>query len=72
MTDDESISGNEIISLDAPRHNRDRDGVESLRDTDAEQGDEAELDDLFVLDEREARDSATDLDGDPSDEPHLD
>jgi len=72
MTDDESISGNEIISLDAPRHNRDRDGVESLRDTDAEQGDEAELDDLFDLDEREARDSATDLDGDPSDEPHLD
>ena len=72
MTDHESISGDEIISLDAPRHNRDRDGVESLRDTDAEQGDEAELDDLFVLDEREARDSATDLDGDPSDEPHLD
>jgi len=72
MSENESISGDEIISLDAPRHNRDRDGVDSLRDTDAEQGDEAELDDLFDLDEREARDTATHLDGDPSDEPHLD
>ncbi len=72
MTDHESISGDEIISLDAPRHNRDRDGVDSLRDTDAEQGDESELDDLFDLDEREARETATDLDGDPSDEPQLD
>ena len=72
MTENEWISGEEIISLDAPRHNRDRDGVDSLRDTDAEQGDESEIDDLFDLDQREARDSATDLDGDPRDEPNLD
>ena len=72
MSENESISGDEIISLDAPRHNRDRDGVDSLRDTDAEQGDESEIDDLFDLDQREARDSATDLDGDPRDEPNLD
>ncbi len=72
MTENESIGGDEIISLDAPRHNRDRDGVDSLRDTDAEQGDESEIDDLFDLDEREARETATDLDGEPRDEPNLD
>jgi len=72
MTENESIGRDDIISLDAPRGNRDRDGVESLRDTDAEQGDESELDDLFDLDEREARDSATDLDGEARDEPRLD
>lgn len=72
MTENDSIGGDDIISLDAPRGNRDRDGVDSLRDTDAEQGDESELDDLFDLDEREARDSATDLDGESRDEPNLD
>ena len=72
MTENESIGGDDIVSLDAPRGNRDRDGVDSLRDTDAEQGDESELDDLFALDKREARDSDTDLDGDVRDEPRLD
>ena len=62
----------DFISLDAPRGNRDRDGVDSLRDTDSEQGDESELDDLFDLDETEADDVDADLDGDARDEPRLD
>jgi hypothetical protein len=62
----------DFISLDAPRADRDRDGVDSLRDTDSEQGDEEEVDDLYVYDETEARDSDADLDGDARDEPRLD
>ena len=66
MTENESIDrDDEIISLDAPRLDRDRDGVDSLRDTDAEQGDEEEIDDLYVYDQTEARDANADLDGDP-------
>jgi hypothetical protein len=72
MTESESIDRDDTISLDAPRVDRDRDGVESLRDTDAEQGDEAEVDDLYVYDETEARDADADLDGDARDEPRLD
>lgn len=72
MTENESIDRDEIISLDAPRFDRDRDGVDSLRDTDAEQGDEEEIDDLYVYDETAARDANADLDGDPRDEPRLD
>ena len=72
MTENESIDRDDIVSLDAPRQNRDRDGVDSLRDTDAEQGDEVELDDLFDLDESEARETDVDLDGDARDEPRLD
>lgn len=66
------MSENDDISLDAPLFNRDQDGVASLRDTDEEQGDDEELDDLFDVDEREAREADADLDGDPSDEPRLD
>jgi len=66
------MSENDDISLDAPRFDRDRDGVDSLRDTDEEQGDESELDDLFDVDESEARESDADLDGDARDEPRLD
>jgi len=66
------MSENDDISLDAPRFDRDRDGVASLRDTEEEQGDESELDDLFDVDESEADETDTDLDGDPRDEPRLD
>jgi hypothetical protein len=66
------MTENDDISLDAPRGDRDRDGVDSLRDTESEQGDESELDDLFDLDESEARDVDADLDGDARDEPRLD
>jgi hypothetical protein len=72
MTENESIDRDDMISLDAPRLDRDRDGVGSLRDTDAEQGDDSELDDLFDLDESEAREADADLDGDARDEPRLD
>jgi hypothetical protein len=64
------MSENDDISLDAPRFDRDRDG--DLRDTEEEQGDESELDDLFDLDETEARESDADVDGDARDEPRLD
>ena len=66
------MSENDDISLDAPLFNRDQDGVASLRDTDAEQGDDEELDDLFDVDASEAREADADLDGDAFDEPRLD
>ena len=72
MTENESIDRDDLISLDLPRPDRDRDGVDSLRDTDAEQGDEEEVDDLYVYDETGARDADADLDGDAFDEPRLD
>ncbi|HEY5050221.1 MAG TPA: hypothetical protein VII50_04925 [Acidothermaceae bacterium] len=72
MTENESFDRDDIISLDVPRLDRDRDGVESLHDTDAEQGDEEEVDDLYVYDETEARAAGADLDGDARDEPRLD
>ena len=50
---------------------RDRDGVESLRDTEAEQGEEASLDDLFDLDDREAKELGVALDGREEPEPGL-
>jgi hypothetical protein len=66
------MTENDDISLDAPRGDRDRDGVDSLRDTESEQGDESELDDLFDLDKCEARDLDAELDADKGDEPTLD
>jgi hypothetical protein len=64
------MTENDDVSLDAPRFDRDRDG--DLRDTEAEQGDESEVDDLFVIDAAEARELDANLDGDPRDEPDLD
>jgi hypothetical protein len=66
------MSENDDISLDAPRGDRDRDGVDSLRDTESEQGDDSELDDLFDLDKSEARDLDVELDSDGGEEPVLD
>jgi hypothetical protein len=63
------MSENDDISLDAPLFDRDRAG--DLRDTEEEQGDESELDDLFDLDEGEARELDADVDGDQRDEPRL-
>jgi hypothetical protein len=65
------MTENDDISLDAPRGDRDRDGVDSLRDTESEQGDESELDDLFDLDRSEARELDAGLDSDSGDEPEL-
>jgi len=66
------MAKNGDISLDAPRGDRDRDGVDSLRDTQAEQGDESELDDLFDIDKSEARELDADLDDDDGEVPRLD
>jgi hypothetical protein len=51
---------------------RGRDGVDSLHDTEAESGDEEEVDDRYVVDDREARALGVELDGGYADEPRLD
>jgi len=51
---------------------RERDGVESLQDTEAEQGDEQEVDDDFALDRRAARQAGVNLDSIDDQEPRLD
>jgi hypothetical protein len=51
---------------------RDRDGVASMRDVEAEEGDEEGVEDLFILDEAAAREVDADLPGDQRDEPQLD
>jgi hypothetical protein len=49
----------------------DQDGVASLRDTEAEAGDESEIRDRFDMDDREARELGVDLDGRDEPEPDL-
>jgi hypothetical protein len=66
------VDGLETTSLDLPVFDRERDGVSSLHDVDEEQGDEAEVDDLFTLDETGAREVDADFTGDQRDEPRLD
>ena len=68
---DDYIQTEGDVSLDAPNLERDRDGATSLRDTDEEQGDEAEVDDLYVFDETAAREVDADFTGDQRDEPRL-
>lgn len=60
------------VSLDAPSTDPDRDGVAALHDTEAEAGDEAEIDDLFELDRTEARALGADLDRADRGESRLD
>jgi hypothetical protein len=50
------------VSLDAPPIDRERDGLATLHDTEAEAGDEGELIDLFDVDRAEARALGADLD----------
>lgn len=72
MTRDEPTDEfNDDVELDAPR-SRDQDGVASLRDTEAEQGDDEGLEDDFDLDQREARELGVQLDGVGDQEPRLD
>jgi len=52
--------------------NRELDGVSALHDTDAEAGDEEEVDDTYDIDDREAREAGVDLDGMDGREPRLD
>ena len=62
-----------VDSIEGSRESqRDRDGVGSLRDTEAESGDEEELTDLFDLDERAAREVGGEFGGGTGDEPALD
>ena len=51
---------------------RDQDGASSLHDTDAETGDEEEVDDTYDIDNREAREAGVNLDGMDEQEPRLD
>jgi hypothetical protein len=64
----------DIVSYDDVRGDsrRDRDGVESLRDTEAEAGDEEGVDDSFDLDQFEARELGADLDRAGGETPLLD
>jgi hypothetical protein len=62
--DDEGVAGG-----DGRPSGRDKDGVDSLRDTEAEAGDEDELVDEFDMDDREAREVGVDLDGRGEPEP---
>jgi hypothetical protein len=71
MTDDRDPDDRDP-SLDAWPTDPEQDGVASLHDTEAEAGDEGELDDLFDVDEREARELGADLDEADPDEPRLD
>jgi hypothetical protein len=65
--DDESSSEDGRIA-----GGRDQDGVESLRDVEAETGDESEISDDFDMDDREARELGVDLDDRDEPEPGFD
>ena len=71
MTDDRDPDGRDP-SLDDWPVDLEQDGVASLRDTEAEAGDEGELTDLFDVDQREARELGADLDEADPDESRLD
>jgi hypothetical protein len=71
---DESVERADMISLDDIRDEvrRERDGVSSLRDTEAESGDEDEVTDRFELDSAEAHELGVDLDRTGGETPLLD
>jgi hypothetical protein len=70
----ESIDPEDVESYDDAndRHERDRDGVGSLHDAEAEQGDEAEVTDAFDIDNDEARELGGNLDRLGGETPELD
>jgi hypothetical protein len=72
MTNDDRDPKDRDLSLDAWPVEPDQDGVASLRDTEAEAGDEGELNDLLDLDRREARELGANLDEADPDESRLD
>jgi hypothetical protein len=69
-----SVKQEDQVSLDEDRaeSRRDHDPVASLRDTEAEAGDEDELTDRFDLDSTEARDLGVALDRTDGETPFLD
>jgi len=67
------LGGGDTLGPMADHEPRNQDPIASLQDTDAEQGDEAEVDDDFDLDRTEARELGVDLDQvDGAEEPRLD
>jgi hypothetical protein len=70
----ESIDPADTESYDDVRdqHDRDRDGVASLRDTEEEQGDEDEVTDEFDLDQIAAQEVDAELDRIGGETPRLD
>ena len=73
MTNDDDLTDPEDdVSLDAVLADRERDGVGSLHDTEAEAGDESELTDLFDIDRAEAQELGVDLDRADGGESQLD
>jgi hypothetical protein len=70
----ESIEPEDVVSYDQAdsQDNREQDGVASLRDTEEEQGDEAELTDEFDLDQSAAKETGADLDRLGGETPRLD
>jgi hypothetical protein len=70
----ESVDPADTVSYDDVRDQfaRDRDGVGSLRDTEAEAGDDDEVTDDFDLDQDEARELGVDLDRTGGETPRLD
>jgi hypothetical protein len=60
-----------VESLDSTA-DRDRDGVASMRDVEAESGDEDEVADTYALDDRAAREVGASLDDRDEPEPGLD
>jgi hypothetical protein len=65
----DEISYDEVAA--EAEHDRDRDGIDALRDVEAEAGDEEAVDDSFNLDTNEARELGVALDR-VDDEPRLD
>ena len=61
------------VSIEGTRGkpDRDQDGVAALQDVEAEQGDEAEVDDDFDLDTQEAHEAGVHLDPVADEEPRL-
>lgn len=69
--DRDTDDGDTEDRLDVPS-GRDDDPVASMRDTEAEAGDEEGLDDSYDMDDREARELGAQLDGRDEPEPGLD
>jgi hypothetical protein len=70
----ESIGPDDTVSYDDVRDQftRDRDGLDSLRDTEAESGDESEVTDDFDMDQDEAQELGVELDRTGGETPRLD
>ncbi|MDX6286650.1 MAG: hypothetical protein QOG53_2135 [Frankiales bacterium] len=60
------------VSLDDVGNQPEQDAIAALHDTEAEAGDEEELDDVFELDKKEARELGVNLDSVAPEEPRLD